>query len=118
MTADPQGSARKVNPQMPKIESTAHYISTSPTVEADIDTSNRVMEQDFDFDSAASGPQPAQESNAVLDKPIRALKMPFREPSEPHFAPGLGGKGETSAVRIRLPLVKRLRCPATLGSIS
>lgn len=51
-----------------------------PSANADIDLSNRAMENDFDFESAASSPSPPPNSKADFSGSIRGLKMPIRSP--------------------------------------
>ena len=55
-----------------------------PSAYADIDLSNRAMENDFDFDSAASSPSPPPDSNPLSRGGIKGMKMPFRSPRSGH----------------------------------
>lgn len=51
-----------------------------PSADADVDMSNRAMEDDFDFESAASSPSPPLDLEALSSSDIRGLKMPIRSP--------------------------------------
>ena len=51
-----------------------------PSANADIDLSNRAMENDFDFESAASSPSPPPDTKADFSGSIKGLKMPIRSP--------------------------------------
>jgi hypothetical protein len=52
-------------------------------MDADIETSNRVMDSAFDFDSAASSPSPLKPDMASLPKPHLAFKAPVNGASVP-----------------------------------
>ncbi len=54
--------------------------SEIPSADADIDLSNRAMENDFDFDSAASSPSPPLDLGSLSSSGIKGLKMPIRSP--------------------------------------
>ena len=47
------------------------------------DTSNRVMEHDFDFDSAASSPSPAMSGNIASYAAPRYVAIPYRDSPRP-----------------------------------
>lgn len=54
--------------------------SETPSADPNVDMSNRAMEDDFDFESAASSPSPPLDLEALSSNGIRGLKMPIRSP--------------------------------------
>lgn len=73
---------------------------SSPTT--DVDLSNRAMECHFDFDSAASSPNPFSDTKpAFKPSSVRSIKMPYRCSATTAFTHGYGPLSAVSKVSRR-----------------
>lgn len=64
-----------------------HALDRGFSMDTDIESSNRVMDSAFDFDSAASSPSPLKIETSSAPKPSKAFKTQIRSPasSASHF---------------------------------